>query len=83
MKYNEVFDWLTNTVCFSFLFFSVLEITQRCRYLHSFGDSGNSNWRSMQYNGLGMVSVALPELNHADEWYASRPPNLSQMLNHE
>jgi hypothetical protein len=39
-------------------------------YLHQFGDAGNSNWRSMQYNGLGTVALLLPELNNASVWYA-------------
>lgn len=48
----------------------VAALAEHGRYLHAFGDAGNSNWRSMQYNGLGTTALTMPELNHAAAWYA-------------
>ena len=48
----------------------VAALAEHGRYLHAFGDAGNSNWRSMQYSGLGTTALAMPELNNAAAWYA-------------
>ena len=58
----------------------VAAFAEHGRYLHAFGDSGNSNWRSMQYNGLGMIAVALPELKHSDEWYVAPSPSVNESI---
>ena len=47
----------------------VVGLAEHGRYLHAFGDAGNSNWRSMQYNGLGTLALTLPELNNAAAWF--------------
>jgi len=47
----------------------VAALAEHGRYLLAYGDGGNSNWRSMQYNGLGETALTMPELIGADAWY--------------
>ena len=49
----------------------VAGLAEHGRYLNLYASSGNANWKSMQYNGLGLIALALPELLHADEWYSN------------
>ena len=54
----------------------VAALAEHGRYLHAFGDAGNSNWRSMQYNGLATTALTMPELNNAAAWYAHAESNI-------
>ena len=47
----------------------VAGLAEHGRYLHSFGDVGNSNWAATQYTGLATLALTMPELNDAQVWF--------------
>jgi hypothetical protein len=60
----------------------VAALAEHGRYLHENGQHGNSNWRSMQWNGLATTALTMPELNNAEVWFAQAQYNILEDMEH-